>query len=182
MISLLGAAVGGLPAWAWRVLGYGLLAVSLFVFGYVEGVDHDSKELAQQVAKEATAATALITRQEQIAGPVVERYITLTKTIHDQVQGNNDAITRDVPRGMVLSYSWRLHHDAAATGSVPDATSRVDGPGVDAQDALDTVAGNYGSARLNEAQLDALEEWVCKQWKLTHKGEQPSFNCPGGSP
>lgn len=65
--------------------------------------------------------------------------------------------TPDLPGG------FRVHHDAAAIGELPDPARVADAPAVPAQDVAATLAENYLVCRATAEQLTALQEWVRRQ-------------------
>lgn len=64
-------------------------------------------------------------------------------------------------RRCLLDGTWRLLHDAAATGEPASAASMADrtAPAVTDAAALETVAGNYETCRDWRTRLDGWERW-----------------------
>lgn len=74
-------------------------------------------------------------------------------------------IVREIPARIpddacALPPGWRLLHDAAAAGQVPEASAGADGAPVPAQTAALTMAENYGTCLDNADRLDKLQTWV----------------------
>lgn len=100
-------------------------------------------------------------RQAEITTQVVTQYVDRWRT----VRAAGETIIKEVPvyvptDSPALPGGFRLLHDAAATGQLPDAAGSADAATVPAQDAAETVAGNYLTCRENAEQLMALQEWV----------------------
>jgi len=145
------------------LLGVGVLAV-VFGFGWVKGAGHVQAkwDAANLSATEVNAQHGK--RQAEITTQVVTQYVDRWRTVHDAGQ----TIIKEVPvyvpaDSPALPGGFRLLHDAAATGQLPDAAGSTDAPAVPAQDAAETVAGNYLTCRENAEQLIALQAWVHKQ-------------------
>ncbi len=79
-------------------------------------------------------------------------------------------ITREVPRYVqsppaqcadagLHAGGFRVLHDAAAGGVVPDAARLADAPAVDARAAADTIAGNYGTCLEWREQVIGWQRW-----------------------
>lgn len=63
--------------------------------------------------------------------------------------------------GCVLTGTWRVQHDAAATGTeIPATPGRVDAPAVTPKEAASTVAGNYETCLDNADRLQGLQDWI----------------------
>jgi hypothetical protein len=68
-----------------------------------------------------------------------------------------------------MSPSFRVYHDAAAAGEVPDASRIVDAAAVSAPTLAATIAWNYGTCLEDAARLTGLQEWVSEQLKAAPK-------------
>ena len=80
------------------------------------------------------------------------------------MQGKSRTIIKEIPIYVkdtcTLSADWRLLHNNAVNNAVSDTTRNSDEGTVTAQDALETVAANYGICHENAATLKALQSWV----------------------
>jgi predicted transcriptional regulator len=65
-----------------------------------------------------------------------------------------------------LPGGFRVLHDAAAKGLVPDPAGVPDAAPAPAQDVAATVADNYGACLENAKQLEGLQEWIHEQQQL----------------
>jgi hypothetical protein len=151
----------------YRWLALLTLAGTLLAFGWVKGASHEQAK-ADAANLSATARTAIVRqRQAEATVQVLTKYIDRVRTVH--VAG--ETIIKEVPVYVPadspdLPSGFRLHHDAAATGQLPDATGIADAPAVPAQDVAATVAENYLTYRKNAEQLTALQEWVDRQQQI----------------
>lgn len=151
-----------------RWLLYIALAGALWA-GYAAWADHQRElgreEVRAQYSREAEAADAkreVITQTvEKDVVRVVEKIAVVTETIIKEVPIYVQADAPDLPAG------WRLLHDAAARGQVPDPAALAYATPVAAQDAANTVAGNYGACHRTAARLAALQDWVRQQQQAT---------------
>lgn len=142
--------------------------VAALVWGYFAWADHQQDigydKAKAEYSRQAQQADA---QREEVAAPVAatqivvqERIRTVTKTIIKEVPVYVKADACPMPGG------FRVLHDAAADGEVPDAARIADAAPVPAQDVAATVADNYGTCLANAARLTGLQEWVSRQVNL----------------
>lgn len=108
-------------------------------------------EASKKAVSDWNAANAVA--QKVAAASVQDRvvYKTITKEIPTYVKVD------DCP----MSGGFRMLHDAAATGSLPDpGASGVNGTPVPAQDVATTITDNYEACRDNERRLRALQDVI----------------------
>jgi len=147
-----------------RWLLYAGLAAAL-ILGYFAWADHigDVREdkiraqYAEQAKKadETRAAISIPIAEKQIV--VQEKIRTVFKTIIKEVP--TYVSINDCP----MSPGFRVFHDAAANGELPDASRIPDAAAVPAQDVANTVAANYQACLTNSARLTGLQDWVRAQ-------------------
>lgn len=149
----------------WLLIGGLVLALTL---GYFAWADHigDVRE-ANVRAEYKKQAEAVDAKREEISDPIAqkaeaaqEKIRTVFKTITKEVTVYVKA--SDCP----LSGGFRVYHDAAANGEVPDPSSIADAAPVPAPDAAKTVAANYGACLENSQRLNDLQGWVRAQQEL----------------
>lgn len=140
-------------------------AVAALVWGYFAWADHQ-QDIGYDKAKAeyANQAAQVDTKREEVGAPIAaaqpvvqERIRIVTKTIIKEVPVYVKADACPMPSG------FRVLHDAAADGEVPDPARIADAAPVPAQDAAATVADNYGTCLANAARLTGLQEWVNAQ-------------------
>jgi len=110
----------------------------------------------------------IVQKQEVITERVVTKYITKIKEVRETNEQIQNLITTENDHMCTLPESFRVLHDAAAEGTVPNATAAADGTpsGIALSDAERTIVGNYGQYQEVAEQLKALQEWVAEQKKL----------------
>ena len=100
----------------------GAMAIALagaWFYGYTVGRDR----LDDYIAKQAVESVKLVAKRSKVSTRVVTRYV--------QVAGKTELVIKEVEKevvkyaqlnpGLCLDDRWRVLHDAAASGSVPDA-------------------------------------------------------------
>lgn len=153
-------------AGGWRALLWLLMA------GWFAWQSHANAELARDLQRQTDSARAQAqaaqAREAKARAAVNERVVTVYVDRVRTVQGRTRTIIREVPTYVpasapALPAGFRVLHDAAAAGEVPDPARIADAAPVPAQDAAGTVAGNYGTCHETAAQLTALQEWIRQQ-------------------
>lgn len=121
------------------------------------------REAQRMNNKQQTISTAVATKQAAAQEKI--RYVTVTqiKEVDRYVSVN------DCP----MSGSFRVFHDAAAEGKIPDPASRANAPTATTRDVALTVAENYGICRETAERLTGLQEWVTEQQKLHDATKSP---------
>ncbi len=139
-----------------------LALVAALAVGYTAWREHQRElgreEVRQQFAREAQAADArrqVITQYvDRDVVRVVEKIAVVTETIIKEVPIYVPSDAPDLPAG------WRLLHDAAARGQVPDPAALAHAAPVAADAAAATLTKNYGQCREAAARLIGLQEWI----------------------
>ena len=155
------------PSWVWVALA--LLAGGLF-YGhtrYNAGQEDVQGKWDAEHARMAAEIADLKTKQGKVTTKVETKYVDRIKTIREK----GDVIVREVPvyvpaDSCDLPGGFRVLHDAASQGIVPDPADIPDAAPVPAQEAAGTVAGNYSTCLQNAEQLTGLQEWVREQQRL----------------
>ena len=120
---------------------------------------------AENIALQAQVSGLKVAlKREKASERVVVKYVDRlqvvagrTKTIIKEVPVYVPADSADLPAG------FRVLHDAAATGELPDPARIADAAPVAAQDAAATVIDNYGACHANAEQVTALQDWIRAQ-------------------
>lgn len=161
------ALLSAVPAVAYRWLAVVALALALVAFGWVKGAQHGEKKLAAaetRALKEGvriTAARQIVTDRIVLKYvPAIERQTVVTETILKEVRIYVPTDSPPLPGG------FRVLHDAAAAGEVPDPARIPHAAPVAADAAAETVAANYGACRLNAVRLQGMQEWAREQGKV----------------
>jgi hypothetical protein len=154
------------PAIAIRLALIGLATLILTVGSYRLGASHVQAQWDTERAKLAANKAETETRQAEATTRVVTQYVDRVQTVRERgktiVQQvptyvPNDSAACDLPAG------FRVLHDAAAAGELPDPAANADAAGVPAQTVAATVADNYARHHEIVEQLGALQQWVREQ-------------------
>ncbi len=174
MIPAFAGMLPGLLQW-WRPIAIALLVAAALAGIYAKGRNDstrawEAKEAARQLA-EAKRRVALQQQVDQLGAEL--------ETARAKREVVTRTITREVPRYVrepapqcadtgLHAGGFRVLHDAAAGGVVPDPARVADAPAIDARAAADTIAGNYG---------------VCLEWREQVVGWQRWYSTvTGGAP
>ena len=139
------------------------LAAALFSAGLYMGhqIGVSSCYEATIEAQRHTIETGV--KQAVVSDKTVTEYVDRVQI----VQGKSREIIREVKvyvqDNCTLSADWRMLHDSAVKSELPDPTRDSDERTVTAQDALETVAANYGICEETKTTLQALQSWVREQ-------------------
>lgn len=142
-----------------------LAAVAALTMGYFAWADHiGDKREAQVRAKYAAQAKTVDEKREAIAAPIAEKQIVVQEKIRTVFK----TIIKEVPtyvsvNDCPMSPGFRVFHDAAANGQVPDAPGIADAAAVPAPDVANTVVTNYETCHQTAARLTGLQDWVKAQ-------------------
>lgn len=121
------------------------------------------KELQKLNNKRETVTAAITSKQAEVQEKV--RYVTRV-----QIKEVDKYVSvSDCP----LSGNFRVFHDAAAEGKIPDPASRANAPAATTREVTTTVADNYGICRETAERLKGLQEWVTEQQKLQDAVKSP---------
>lgn len=141
--ALAGALWAGYAAWAHHQQDLGYQRAVAEFKAQAQADDAKREVITQTVEKEVVK--------------VVDKIAVVTETIIKEVPVYVPSDAPDLPAG------WRLLHDAAARGQVPDPAALADAAPASAQDAANTVAANYGACLETAARLTALQAWTREQ-------------------
>jgi len=97
--------------------------------------------------------------QETLTQKIQVQYIDRIKVVEKE----GKEITKYVPiylDNTMLPGNFRLLHDSAVFGRVPDAAGSADAASVSIRTATETITDNYTTCRKNAEQLTALQDWV----------------------
>ena len=154
----------------------GMLAVLLILVGtYRAGVVHERDRQALAAAQQRE----LRLRVEERLRAETDRLAADLEAARAQRQVVTRIITKEVPRYVrepapacadagLHSGGFRVLHDAAAAGVVPDPARVADAPAVGAAAAAGTITDNYAACLDWRAQVIGWQ-----QWYSTVAGQQP---------
>lgn len=147
-----------------RWLLYIALAGALWA-GYQAWAEHQRENGREEVRAEFARQAQAADRKREVITQVVEREVV--KVVKD-IQVVTETIIKEVPVYVPsdapdLPGGFRVLHDAAARGQVPDPAAIPDAAPVTAQDAAETIAANYGACLADQQRLRAFQEWARQQ-------------------
>jgi hypothetical protein len=154
---------------SWR--SWGLLLV-LFALSWWSG-RYERMACQLATAKQAAAESRVQTSQAEVTTQVVTQYVDRIRVVHAQ----GEALIKEVPIYVptsstsspvcTLSGGFRVFHDAAAAGELPQASQIADAASVPPSTLATTLASNYQLCHTTAEQLRGLQQWVSKQAQLT---------------
>ena len=153
-----------------------ILAVVSSLYGvYRFNEWREARSLAHYKAENAAlkadnAALSVALEREKATERVVTKYVDRLQV----VAGRTETIIKEVPiyvpaDSADLPAGFRVLHDAAATGELPDPAGIADAAPVPAQDAASTVIENYGVCWATGEQLKSLQDWIRAQQAISNK-------------
>lgn len=144
------------------VVCLGVVIAGNFLWNHVEGMgyakavaDYEKKAKAVDEKRDAVAPVVEAKHQEEVT-----KIVTVTKIILKEVP----VYVKDTDCPM--SGGFRLLHDAAANGEVPNPAGIPDAAPAPAQDVASTVADNYGTCRVIRQTLIDFQDWAHQQQAL----------------
>ncbi len=149
----------------WILLACLLVALvvgALALEKHIEGIGYDRAQT--EYAKQAKAVD---TTRAAVAPPIAAKHDEAVVKIQTVVK----TIYKDRPiyvkaTDCPLTPGFRVYHDAAANGVVPEPSGIPNAQAVPATDVADTVNANYGTCHETEQRLIDLQAWVRAQQAL----------------
>lgn len=151
----------------WVLLALVAALLGTYGLGRHQGAAAERKDWQ---AKADAGARKVAEQGERAAGKTVEvvtQYVDRVEVIREKAR----TITKEVPiyvpsDSCSMPGGFRMLHDAAARGGLPDPAGVADAPAAPAQDVAATVSDNYGTYHEIAEQLTSLQEWVRGQAAL----------------
>lgn len=147
-----------------RWLLYLALAGALWA-GYAAWREHQRELGREQIRAEFARQAKAADHKREVITQYVDREVV---KVVEQIAVVTETITKEVPvyvplDSPALPGGFRVLHDAAARGQVPDPAAIPDAASASAQDVAATVAENYGACRLYAARVKGWEDWARAQ-------------------
>lgn len=144
-----------------------LIALAFGGFCWVKGANNAQVKFDKLIAIQAKAETELLLKRVKVTEKVDQKFqpqLTRIRTITKET-------IKEVPvyvskNDCPMSGGFRLLHDAAAKGQLPDSTGIADAATVSADSVASTVAENYGTCLETAKRLEGLQDWTNEQLKL----------------
>ncbi len=141
------------------------LAMAIFAIDH-NGYRRGSEAVKVEWQKERVAYIAALQKEQARQAQMVEKVVIEYRDRVKIVKEKGDEIVKLVPQyvrtSCVLPGAWRVLHDSAASGGVPEdpAGAIAAADTVESLAALETVAANYTACHENAARLTALQQLV----------------------
>lgn len=153
---------------AWLNPGRWLLYLALagaLTAGYYSWRGHQREIGREEVRKELAEQAQRTGRKREIVTQVVERRVV--ERVKD-IQVITETITKEIPvyvypTDPALPGRFRVLHDAAARGEIPDPAAIADAAPIPAEDLAATIVANYGTCRAHAARLTEWNTWAAEQ-------------------
>lgn len=141
--------------------------VLLYTLGWTRGAD--SVREAWQAEREAQLSEIARLSDElgKATDQVVTEYVDRVRIVREKGQTIIKEVPVYVPSDSCdLPGGFRVLHDAAASGELPEPARVADALPVGAADAAGTITTNYAACHENAEQLIALQNWI-RSFQLT---------------
>lgn len=147
----------------------GLAMLILTAGSYRLGTSHVQAQWDAERAQMATAEAKTEAHQAEATTRVVTQYVDRVQTVRERGKTIVQKVPVYVPSDSTcdLPAGFRVLHDAAAAGTLPDPAGDVDAASVPAQTVAATVADNYATYHATVEQLGALQKWVREQQSVS---------------
>lgn len=153
-----------LPFWS-KYVAYGVLAVSLFGYGYIKGQANVYDNLVDNTAK-------VIIKQGKVTTKIITKYIKVKekqKPIEEEIKHEGQAYTIDFgDSGHFFNNRYVRLHDASVEGSVPPLSSGDDREASRVSEArqLEIAIHNNIVGRKWKLLAETCENWAKEQEEL----------------
>ena len=156
--------LSSLMPWPYRAMVIAALAAALFGFGWIKGASHEQAKSDAAKAAQTVFVAHVQQKQAEATVQVVTKYVDRIRTVHE----TGATITKEIPiyvpsDAVDLPGGFRLLHDAAALGKLPDSSRIANAASVPVADIARTVTANYETYHSIAEQLTALQEWIKAQ-------------------
>lgn len=163
------------PAIAIRLALIGLVTLILTAGSYRLGTSHVQAQWDAERERLATIKAKTETAQAETTTRVVTQYVDRVQTVRERGKAIVQKVPIYVPTDSAacdLPAGFRVLHDAAAAGTLPDPAGDADAASVPAQIVAATVADNYATYHATVEELSALQKWVREQAVVTAQAGQ----------
>mgnify|MGYP006051886379 FL=1 len=151
----------------WWILAIAALVTYLGFRGYDAGQEDIQKKWDASVARGIIEVEKLKKKQVVVTTKVETKYLTKTVTIREKARAIETVREVFVPVDSgSLPGGFRLFHDAAVTGVIPESASILDAAPVPVADVADTLASNYERCHVAYATVEGLQDWILEQQKV----------------
>ena len=141
--------------------------ITLLWWVYAQGKESVQKDWDASVARGLIEVAKLKEKQVVVTTKVETVYVDRVKTIREKGDAIETVREVFVPVDSgSLGGGFRLFHDAAVTGFIPESASIADAIPVPVTDVADTLAANYERCHVAYATVEGLQDWIREQQRL----------------
>lgn len=152
--------------WLWILIVIAIVFLGRYV--YTAGQRDVQEEWDASIARGLIEVAKLKEKQVVVTTKVETVYVDRVKTIREKSDAIETVREVFVPVDSGnLGGGFRLFHDAAVTGVIPESASITDAAAVPIADVAETVSANYERCHVAYATVDGLQEWIRAQQKLS---------------
>lgn len=167
-----------------RIAIYAAVISSVIGVVWMHGFFKGREQLFEERAELATKKVELIVRQGAVTEKIITKYTHTTQTTTSVTEAIKHEVLHAAQTSVAagsctchLDNQWLRLHNAAADNRIPEPAASVDGEGrtATAVEALRTVTENYAACHRTADKLDALQDWVREQLRIseaTSEGER----------
>lgn len=143
------------------VLGYAGVRI------YDAGQADIQKDWDASVARGLIEVAKLKEKQVVVTTKIETVYVDRVRTIREKGDAIETVREVFVPADSGnIGGGFRLFHDAAVTGVIPESASILDAAPVPVADLADTIATNYERCHVAYATVEGLQDWILEQQKV----------------
>lgn len=146
----------------YRWLVIAVLVAAAAAVGWVKGAASVQTQWDAANAQAWATADRVIIKQGEVIERIRVEYVDRVKVVKQAAETRIERVTEYVPTGTCdLPGSFRLYHDAAARGDLPESPATgVDAAPVSAQDLARTINENYTGCLANAELIEALQAYA----------------------
>ena len=151
----------------WFHLIMAAAVVMVLWWAYAAGKESVQKDWDAAVARGVIEVAKLKEKQVVVTTKVETVYVDRVRTIREKGDAIETVREVFVPVDSgSLGGGFRLFHDAAVTGVIPESASITDAAAIPIADVADTLASNYERCHVAYATVEGLQDWILEQQKV----------------
>lgn len=145
----------------WMLLALVVALLSTYGLGRSHGAAAERMDWQAKADADARKVAEQGERAAEKTVQVVTQYVDRVQVIREKAKSITNEVPIYVPsHSCPMPGGFRVLHDAAARGELPDSAGVADALAVPPQDIAATVSDNYGTCHEVAEQLTSLQEWV----------------------
>ena len=161
-----------IPPQIWILLGVVLVFSGSNYYSYLKGKHVVQAKWDTSIAEAKHVVKEVKHKQKEVTVKIETIYVDKVRVIHEK----GKVLVKEIPVYFhdlpVLDGRFRVQHDSAALGTLPEAADFLNAAPVAAEDFTITFTENYTTCRATQEQLASLQRWIQEQ----EKAAQPPQN------